>query len=106
MSQSEVADPRFWVAGVKCAHCGEEQGVNQVGELPPSWIGVIVIEKMASIARTPQEAIREQAQYRRLHYPVCSEFCGAALLVKRGLALARTKNLREEFKEKMEELLK
>jgi len=81
----------FWDVTVRCANCGETEPVDQPGATPHSWIGLLVSERKAAIARTPQEAVNEVAQYETRPYPTCGAACGAKLLIAKALGEVRTK---------------
>lgn len=91
----------------KCAECEgiQDQPLEQAQQVPEGWGMVVVSERLAAIARTPQEAVGEQVRFRNVVFPVCSDGCGAKLLMKRALGMTRTKAEREELNTEFQEVI-
>lgn len=90
-----------------CASCGgvQEQPLEQAQQLPGGWLFIVISERMAAVARTPQDAVSERVQYQSVVYPGCSAVCGAKLLMARALELARTKIEKEALQVELREVI-
>lgn len=81
----------YWSVSVRCARCGNLGIVAQPGEVPGGWIGIIINERLLAMAKTPNQAVKEEARYELRPHPVCSADCGAKLLTVKALEATRTK---------------
>ena len=90
----------YWSVTIRCAQCGEVQPVDQPGNVPNGWVGVMV-----SVRLPATTSIKDPPRYEIRPYPTCGPACAAKLMIARALAYARTKAEREVLVEQLKEAL-